>query len=626
MAPDITLWDAGEFNAAIASLGIPHPPGTPLYIVIGNTWARVFGVLPQALAVNLLSAVATALACGLLGGLMTRWTTDRVLGVASGIAAGGMLAVWQNATETEIYALSLLLGVLMIVVGDRAGRSDSRRDRVMLAYLIGLAVPVQISALILAPAAICLASVSPRDGRIRWRVAVALGGVLLVVIGVSQESVTLALIGMIAAFGSSTRGNRFEPVAFGAVMLLALSATLFMLARAQHDPLINQGNPASLDTMMDVVTRRQYSIPGLWPRRAPIWVQLLSVVQYGDWQVASGLDNSVAASWLRTPFSLLAVALLIVGARFHWAQDRRSALGTALLVAGGTLGVVTVLNLSAGPSIMDSVLPPGSRHEPRERDYFFAWGFAGAGLWIGAGAVVLVRRWLSSRARLVTPVALGLAASPIALNWRAATRRPDAAIAPALGESLLASVPPNAVLLLAGDNDSYTVWYRQAVLRERTDVVPVTISLLPAGWYRSEFERRYQLIEPSISGTSEWRGETETLTALMAAARAQGRPVVAALTVSPTLRHELAPAWSLGGMAYLAEWAGDASGLRMDFETTRRVAALIESRLPRFPEGRDPTSAYVLRLLRCPGEAVLLGSNGLSAASDSLLDSRCNFK
>ena len=75
LAPTVTLWDSGEFNAAIASLGIPHPPGTPLYILIANVWARMLP-LPQALAVNLLSAVATAIACGLLGGLLARWTQE----------------------------------------------------------------------------------------------------------------------------------------------------------------------------------------------------------------------------------------------------------------------------------------------------------------------------------------------------------------------------------------------------------------------------------------------------------------------------------------------------------------------------------------------------------------------
>src|SRR6185503_11844405 len=121
-------------------------------------------------------------------------------------------------------------------------------------------------------------------------------------------------------------------------------------------------------------------------------------------------DSSVSASWWRTPWSILALALLIPGARWHLKRDRRGTIATGLLLASATLGVVAVLNHSAGPSILDRVLPPGALHEPRERDYFYALGFATAGLWIGAGAVVIARQWMSSMPGLVAPVALGMAA------------------------------------------------------------------------------------------------------------------------------------------------------------------------------------------------------------------------
>jgi isoleucyl-tRNA synthetase len=48
LAPSVTFWDAGEFIAAARVLGIPHPPGTPLFIVALNAWARAFPFLPFA--------------------------------------------------------------------------------------------------------------------------------------------------------------------------------------------------------------------------------------------------------------------------------------------------------------------------------------------------------------------------------------------------------------------------------------------------------------------------------------------------------------------------------------------------------------------------------------------------
>src|SRR5688500_8926022 len=42
LAPSVAMWDTGEYMAAAKVLGLPHPPGNPFFMLLGN----VFGQLP----------------------------------------------------------------------------------------------------------------------------------------------------------------------------------------------------------------------------------------------------------------------------------------------------------------------------------------------------------------------------------------------------------------------------------------------------------------------------------------------------------------------------------------------------------------------------------------------------
>jgi hypothetical protein len=618
LAPNVTLWDAGEFNAAIATLGIPHPPGTPLFILVGRVWSRLFAFLPQVVAVNALSAAATAAACAILAGLIARWTRSLSVAVAAGVASGTVFAVWQNATETEVYALSMCLAIGMVAVGDLAGRTGERRYRVLLAYLMALAVPVQISALVAAPAAIALSAAPERGAPLSWRTLWSLGMALGVVIGAGVVSTAL-MVGSVAglavtpvvfalpplkARAASDEASPSHAFTLLAAVAAGLSATLFMLVRSAHDPGINQGNPSTWQAFVDVVARRQYAVPPLWPRRAPLWLQVGNLAQYLDWQVAFGLDDSVAASWRRTPWSVAFGILSVVGARWHWRRDARSARALLVLLIGASLGVIVVLNLRAGPSIGVGVLPANAGHEPRERDYFFALAFAVAAAWSGVGAASLAARLGARRAF----IGVAVAAVPVVLNWSAANRRrvPDASLAVALGTAMLESVPHGAVLILAGDNDSYAAWFAQRVERIRTDVTPVTIPLLGAQWYRAELARRDSLLTPAE--VLSWSGEAATLHAIADAARGHDRPLAASLAVDASTRRSVANVWVLRGMAYAAESGRGGRGIAydaIDATLTRSEARRVTELVPEMVKGaRDPAGRSILALLSCPSRAL----------------------
>lgn len=481
LAPGVTYWDSGEFLAAMKSLGIPHPPGTPLYILVGNVWGRALApVTGFAYAVNLLSAVSSAIACGIFASLMAKWTRNVPAGMAGGILAGLMASVWLNANETEVYASALLMSALFLLVADRANETRDSKWLVMLVYLLALGWTLQLSALVAAPAALLLAFRG-------WR------------------SMKIPILPMIV------------------VGAIGATVVLFMLVRARHDPAVNQGNPETWSAFMDVLTRKQYQPVSLLPRQAPWYIQIGNLFEYADWQVAFGVHPEAPPSVLRTSLTIFYAILGGIGFMWHRRADVASWRVMTVLLICATIGVIAYLNMKASPSYGHGFLPAGAKHEARERDYFFALAFVCWGLWAGAGALQSFTR-LGPRFRLT---GLAVAVLPAFFNLPATARSlsPNSRAALDSAQRILIPAPPKAVVFAYGDNDTYPVWYAQVVEETRRDVTTVTVPLLGATWYRAELARRHGLLERDQ--VDNWRGFDGTMRAICLSAKENGRPVIA---------------------------------------------------------------------------------------------------
>jgi len=658
LAPTVTLWDSGEFLAAAHALGVPHPPGTPLFIFGARAWATLAGVFPFAVAVNAGSAAAAAAGAGAFAWLLSRWTGRAPAGVAGALIGGTMAAVWQSATETEVYAYATLAVALALVAAEVAGTRASPRHRRVVAFIFGLAVPLHISVLVAGPAIVLLSALD-EAGRWSLRAMLAPAGAWALAAGVGTVAMAPMVVGsalLVAAAatdgGAGRAASARHAALSGALALLGASFVVVMLVRASHDPFVNEGDATRWQSLVDIVARRQFDVPPLWPRRAPPWLQVGNLVQYADWQVAAALSDAPGPSPLRTPVTLLCAALGIVGARWHLARDRRSWTVLAVLALCASLGVVVVLNLRAGPSFGWGILPTGAVREARERDYFFALAFLVAGLWMGCGVAALRERWRGRGGRVVWL----LAGLPLLFNWGAVDRKalPDAQLARELALALLHGAPRDAVLVVAGDNDTFPLWYLQEVEGVRRDVTTVTVPLLGADWYRAQLRRRDGLVEAPVA--ARWRGLGATLRSVGDEAARAGRPLLAAVSVDAAHRAGLDPAagWRLRGMSYHREegaLAIDASAtdsvaralplgqpraLSIDSasvaESARFIAdTLMSSRTRR--SARDPAGRYVQRLLGCPalawGRVRERGGEGARAgsrASRGLLESTCNFR
>ncbi|MEO5567846.1 MAG: DUF2723 domain-containing protein [Gemmatimonadaceae bacterium] len=622
LAPSVTFWDAGEFIAAARTLGIPHPPGTPLFILLLHTWGLPWADGLYATGLNLFSAIATASAAAISAVLVFRWLVAKTdprfafgAATAAAICAGAMYTAWSNATETEVYASSLALAMVMLLAAERG-------KGLLVAYCFGLAAALHVSALVAAPAAILLA-VSRSDDRIDVASALGLGAAALAAMAIGTWNPVLAALAAIVSVVAICHPAPVEGLRMTGAVILGASPLLFMLVRAGFDPGINQGNPQTVDALIDVIGRRQYDLAPLWPRRAPLWIQFANWFEYADWQTALSLGPGVMPTVARTLTSVLFGVLALTGAVQHRRIDRRGWRAVLALLVAGTVGVAGYLNLRAGPSFGWGILPAGAIHEARERDYFFILGFWAVGLWAGIGAVDLARR-----CRLPIIAGVALASLPLVLNWSAVNRRskPDASLPIQLARGLVATLPPRTVLFVAGDNDTYPVWYAREVTGLRRDVVLVTVPLIGADWYVGELIRR----NPDLALASTSEGANARTIA--DAARGAGRPVAASITLEKRDRIQLNGCWVVIGLAILDRPGGSNCSYesRQDTapvfpvdqpEVQRWIESFVPRPIPSVKSSIDPAAEHFARILNCPR---LMLETARRTGGPVSLDSLCN--
>ncbi|MDX1413615.1 MAG: DUF2723 domain-containing protein [Candidatus Promineifilaceae bacterium] len=163
IAPDLT-WanysgDAGELITAAVTLGVPHPPGYPTYIMIG----KLFSLLPVgtvAFRFNMFSAVSAALAAGFVSATAFEQVRDsrysRIVAIATGLTFAFAPLVWSQATVTEVYSLRLALAAAFLwsLLG--------KRSAILTGSLLGLAITAHLTSILLIPMTLFLIETKQR--------------------------------------------------------------------------------------------------------------------------------------------------------------------------------------------------------------------------------------------------------------------------------------------------------------------------------------------------------------------------------------------------------------------------------------------------------------------------------
>lgn len=157
LAPDVLAADGGELQIVAAQLGVAHPPGFPLYVMTAHLFTRLLPFVSPAYAVNLFSAVAGALAVGVVYGTAVLITRKPLPSVIAAVALGSATTFWSQATTANVRSLTALFAALILfaLVGYRAAvvegdRRAADRRLTLAALFMGFGLTHHVSLLFLA--------------------------------------------------------------------------------------------------------------------------------------------------------------------------------------------------------------------------------------------------------------------------------------------------------------------------------------------------------------------------------------------------------------------------------------------------------------------------------------------
>ena len=478
LCPDVYWGDSGVLTTAAATLGVPSPPGHPLYVLIGNLFSR-FPLGRVAWRLNVMSAFFGALTCSAVFFILTQlirpWvrkedgTGARVWlpCIAASLCFALSSSFWSAAVVAEAYTLETFLLAALVLLTLSWGRRRSGRAwprRLLLcsvAFGYGLAVCTDLKTLILLPAFVLFVVMCDRKALRDWRL-------WLMTVG---------------------------------AFVLGLLPYLYIPLRSAGDPALDWGNPERFRSFCRFVTTKHWS-GDLCPSR---------------YVSHEGLADKAATylRLLRREFSSVLVVVALLGVI---AVYRRSRACFGLTTAFFVISLTRCLGWPerGGPDQVASFIP----------------SFLMFSVWLGVG-MSAVAEVLSAR---VAPAKRAIASWTLLLVFTVApfcslythvrlAEKSDHIAARVYGMSILRPLRRGAVLFVEEVSTLGIVLYLQLVEGIRPDVCTVVVPFLghsgyveqlmskhgdvvmPAGPEFNQFRRHYVPRDRIARPYAAWRRE-----------------------------------------------------------------------------------------------------------------------
>ena len=422
--------DSGELIGAVASGGVIHPPGYPLYALLGALFVRMpMGSGSVAFRLNVMSAVCDALAAAFL----TRAVTRGARSLPAGIVAGGLFAfapgVWRYAIAAEVFALNnLAIAVLLWL----AVRYHSTRDRKL-----------------------------------------AMAGAFVLGLGLANhQTILFTGLPIVAWSVFASRGDLASPKVLARLVLAGAAGLLpylYLPIAASHRAFVSWGAADTWPGFWTHVLRREYGTFHLAPQGVAADVHALDVF----------------AAWWTYTFDQLGpwgVGLMAVGLFACVREVARRPRGLGLVALAPPVVAIAVM-MALGNLPLTTDLYRGILARFWQQPDLYACVFAG----VGFGAIVSRVPALVVRPGLQVRLASVIVLVQLAVHHRELDHH-DNELVEEYGAEMLRVVPQGGVLFTKGDVITNTIRYLQLTEHVRPDVRVVDQEILATSWGPSLFE------------------------------------------------------------------------------------------------------------------------------------------
>lgn len=454
LPPALAPWrDSGELTLAGATLGVAHPPGYPLYVLLAKLGLLVPLANP-AYRLNLLSAVALAGAVALLFA-----EVRRRLGVFPAAVAGLLLwgngRAWAVGQVSEMYALWVLGAVALLALAIRVAEGEERLWPA-LCFAAGLFLGNRLDLLLWAPGIAWLAlsrRPSLRNEDLFWAaLAVVAVPALVIGTGANWPVAALAVATVVWRGGGSA-------ALWG---LAGLTLYLYLPVRSASEPFLDWNHPSTLSNFLDSLLRTRYG-------------GTLDLVSRSYKTGELFADNMrLWGRHLWDAFGPLGLGAAVLGAASAWRADRSRFLGPFAAWWWSGPVFLFLANMPPNPHAAAIVEP----HYLLSDVVLLFWAAE------GAAALGTARAWAApafAAAALLWPLWRGV---PSRMDRRWSLRSYDFA------RDVLAAAPEGSIVVAKKDVQLYALWHYQALHGWRPDVSVIAQGLAGSPWYQADWKRR----------------------------------------------------------------------------------------------------------------------------------------